>query len=251
MGQDNPITQPAPLVPRGAQLRYWLLRTFVVNPLFRLAFRGRVEGQPPARRGTPYVVVANHGSDLDPPLLSSAMGRPVAFMAKQELFHVPVLAPLIRGLGAVPVRRGQVDRRALDRCLAQLQQGWLVGVFLDGTRRASGRVEHPRHGAALLAQRSGCPLLPVAILNSHLALTRGGKGLRLVPITIRIGAPIPAPTHRDRHTMEATSQHCAAVINGLLSGAALPGPGPGPTPAPSRPDHSPPRSSPAGHQPPL
>jgi len=197
----------------------------VVNPLFRLVFRGRVEGRPPVCRGGPCVVVANHGSDLDPPLLSCAMGRPVAFMAKQELFHVPLLAPLIRGLGAVPVRRGHVDRRALDHCLARLRRGWLVGVFLDGTRRATGMVEHPRHGAALLAQRSGCPLLPVAILDSHRVLSRG-SGLRLKPITIRIGAPIPAPANRDRQTMEATSQHCAAVINGLLTGAPLPGSGP-------------------------
>lgn len=226
MGQDNRPLQPAPVVPRCARISYWLLRTLVVNPLFRLAFRGWVEGRPPPYRGGPYVVVANHGSYLDPPLLSCAMGRPVSFMAKQELFRVPVLAPLIRGLGAVPVRRGHVDRRALDHCLAQLQRGWLVGVFLDGTRRATGRVERPRHGAALLAQRSGCPLLPVAILNSHRALSSGSTGLKLVNITIRIGAPIPAPANRDRQTMETTSQRCAAVINGLLTGAPLPGFGP-------------------------
>lgn len=218
---DNPL-QPAHVAPWGARISYWLLRTLLVNPLFRLAFHGQVEGRPPAYRSGPYVVVANHGSDLDPPVLSCAMGRPVAFMAKQELFRVPVLAPLIRGLGAVPVRRGHVDRRALDHCLAQLQRGWLVGVFLDGTRRATGMVERPRHGAALLAQRSGCPLLPVAILNSHRALSRGSMGLQLAPITIRIGAPIPAPVDRDRQTMETTSRQCAAVINGLLTGAPLP-----------------------------
>ncbi len=222
MGENNNVLPPARVAPWGARINYWLLRTLVVNPLFRLAFHGRVEGQPPAYRGGPYVVVANHGSDLDPPLLSCAMGRPVAFMAKQELFRVPVLAPLIRGLGAVPVRRGHVDRRALDHCLAQLRRGWLVGVFPDGTRRATGMVERPRHGAAVLAQRSGCPLLPVAILNSSRALSRGSMGLQLVPITIRIGAPIPAPAHRDRQTMEAVSQQCAAVINGLLTGASPP-----------------------------
>ena len=222
MGQTNNALPPAHVAPRGARISYWLLRTLVVNPLFHLAFHGRIEGRPPAYRGEPHVVVANHGSDLDPPLLSCAMERPVAFMAKQELFRVPVLAPLIRGLGAVPVRRGHGDRRALDHCLAQLRQGWLVGVFLDGTRRASGMVERPRHGAAMLAQRSGCPLLPVAILNSHRALSRGSMGLQLVPITIRIGAPIPAPARRDRQTMETTSQQCAAVINGLLTGASLP-----------------------------
>ena len=223
MGQDNSALQPTPVAPWGARISYWLLRTLVVNPLFRLAFHGRVEGHAPAYRGRPYVVVANHGSDLDPPLLSCALGRPVSFMAKQELFRVPVLAPLIRGLGAVPVRRGHVDRCALDHCLAQLQRGWLVGVFLDGTRRATGMVERPRHGAALLAQRSGCPLLPVAILNSHRALSSGSMGLKLVPITIRIGDPIPAPAHRDRQTMETTSQRCAAVINGLLTGVSRPG----------------------------
>ncbi len=202
-------------------MAYWLLRNLLVNPLFRLLFRGRVEGRPPLHQWEPYVVVANHGSDLDPPLLSCAMGRPVAFMAKQELFQVPLLAPIIRGLGAVPVRRGHVDRRALDQSMARLQQGWLVGVFLDGTRSASGMVERPRHGAALLAQRSGCPLLPVAILNSHRALPHGTMDLRLVPITIRIGQPIAAPLSRDRQTLETTSQQCAAVINGLIRGSTV------------------------------
>ena len=204
-----------------SRLTYRLLRCLVVRPVFRWVLSGHVDGCPPNREDGPYVVVANHGSYLDPPLLSCAMGYPVAFMAKQELFSVPLLGRLIRGLGAIPVRRGAVDRRAIDRCLKRLLQGWWVGIFLDGTRSHSGAVMRPRHGAALLAAQSGCPLLTVAIIGSRNAMGRDSRRLRRVPVTIRIGPVLPAPEDSRRASLEATTRRCAMIINGLLDGQDL------------------------------
>ena len=127
----------------------------------------------------PLVVVANHGSHLDPPLLGHALGRPVAFMAKAELFQIPILGSIIRACGAYPVKRGASDREAIRTATARLEEGWAIGVFLDGTRQTDGRVNQPRPGAALLAARSGAPLLPVAIINSHRALGAGRGWPRL------------------------------------------------------------------------
>ena len=207
--------------PPRPSLTYQLVSSLLVFPLFRILFRGRVIG----RRNVPMqgslVVVANHGSHLDPPLLGHALGRPVAFMAKQELFRVPLLGPLIRALAAYPVKRGASDREAIRTATARLNEGWATGVFLDGTRQADGRINQPMPGAALLAARSGSPLLPVAIINSHRALGTGQSMPRLVPIQIRIGEPVPAPASRRKPDLEATTVELQRRINALLDQGLL------------------------------
>lgn len=196
-------------------LPYHLMRWLLVWPFFRFLLRGRTEGRVSVPPQGGLVVVANHGSHLDPPLLSSAVGRPVAFMAKEELFRVPLLGPLIRACGAYPVARGGGDREALRTACRRLEEGWATGVFLDGTRQADGRVSRPLPGAALLAARTGRPLLPVAIINSHRALGPGGR-FKLVPVHVRIGTPIPPPASTRRADLDAVTEACQGQINRML-----------------------------------
>ena len=193
-----------------------MISWLVVWPLFRLLFRGRTAGGANVPMDGALVVVANHGSHIDPPLLGHALGRPVAFMAKAELFRVPLLGRLIRSCGAYPVSRGAGDRQAIRTAGERLAQGWATGVFLDGTRQANGRVNTPLAGAALLAARAGAPLLPVAIVNSHRALGPHGAPLRLVPVHIRIGTPIPPPASRRRADLDIATAACQEQINALL-----------------------------------
>lgn len=138
-------------------LIYQLVSYLLVFPVFRGLLKGRTSGNALVPLQGPLVVVANHGSHLDPPLLGHALGRPVAFMAKAELFRIPILGALIRACGAYPVKRGASDREAIRTATARLEEGWAIGVFLDGTRQTDGRVNQPRPGAALLAARSGAP----------------------------------------------------------------------------------------------
>ena len=148
--QPDPARENAALVTRPPRpsLTYRLVSALLVFPLFRGLFRGRISGCQNVPMQGPLVVVANHGSHLDPPLLGHALGRPVAFMAKAELFAVPLLGSLIRALAAYPVKRGASDREAIRTATARLQEGWATGVFLDGTRQADGRVNQPMPGAA-------------------------------------------------------------------------------------------------------
>lgn len=202
-------------------LAYRLVSGLLVFPVFRVLFRGRTRGNGHVPMDGPLVVVANHGSHLDPPLLGHALGRPVAFMAKAELFSIPLLGRVIRACGAYPVKRGASDREAIRTATARLQEGWAIGVFLDGTRQENGRVNQPMPGAALLAARSGAALLPVAILNSHRALGVGRSRPRLVRLEMRIGIPVPAPSSRRKPELEATTRELQQRINALLDQGAV------------------------------
>jgi len=214
---------PALLSTPKPSLTYRLISYLLVFPIYRLLFRGRTGSNAHVPMEGAMVVVANHGSHLDPPLLGHALGRPVAFMAKAELFKVPLLGPIIRACGAYPVARGASDREAIRTATDRLEEGWAIGVFIDGTRQADGRVNDPQPGAALLAARAGVPLLPVAIINSHRALGTGSKRARLVPIHIRIGTLIPPPASRRRPDLDAATAACQQQINALLDRGLLSG----------------------------
>ncbi len=215
---------PALLSTPRPSLTYRLISYLLVFPVYRLLFRGRTAGNANVPLDGALVVVANHGSHLDPPLLGHALGRPVAFMAKAELFRVPLLGPIIRACGAYPVARGASDREAIRTATDRLEEGWATGVFIDGTRQADGRVNNPQPGAALLAARAGVPLLPVAIINSHRALGTGSQRMRLVPVHIRIGTPIPPPASRRRADLDLATEACREQINAMLDQGLINGP---------------------------
>lgn len=115
--------------PKISLALYHLFKWTVVNPSLHVYFRGQIHNAERVPQQGPLVVVSNHASDFDPPILSNCMGRPVAFMAKEELFQVPVLSTLIRWYGAYPVKRGSADRSAIRAALASLDQGWAAGIF--------------------------------------------------------------------------------------------------------------------------
>jgi 1-acyl-sn-glycerol-3-phosphate acyltransferase len=201
--------------PLASLLLYYLFKWTVVSPTFRLYFRGRVEGAEHVPKQGPLVVVANHASDFDPPILSNCVRRPVSYMAKEELFDVPVLAPAIRLYGAYPVKRGSADRSAIREALKQLEQGWAVGVFLQGTRTVDGRIAAPKLGAALIAAKAQAPLLPVSLWGTHRILPKGSKVPRSRPLTVRIGAPIPPPAKTDKALLQQATEQCATAIHQL------------------------------------
>ena len=195
---------------------YACVSYLLVFPIFRLLFRGQAIGISNLPKTGGVVVVSNHGSHLDPPILGHALGRPVAFMAKSELFKVPILSFIISACGAYPVKRGAGDREAIRNASNRLSEGWATGVFLDGTRQENGRVNDPKAGASLLAARTGSPILPVAIVNSHRAFPKGSVLPRFVSIHLRLGELIQPPKTKKREDLLSTTKEIQISINSML-----------------------------------
>lgn len=198
--------------PLPSLMLYHLFKWSFVSPLLHTYFRGRIYGAEHVPQRGRLLVVSNHASDFDPPIVANCVGRPVAYMAKEQLFHVPILQHLIKLYGAYPVKRGVADRAALKAAVAAAESGWATGVFLDGTRTADGLIHHPKNGAAWLAAKVQAPLLPVCLCGSH-EIFRDSKWPRPVPLTIRIAPPIAPPASTKRADLDAVTQECAMVIN--------------------------------------
>ncbi|MDQ3880465.1 MAG: 1-acyl-sn-glycerol-3-phosphate acyltransferase [Chloroflexota bacterium] len=170
------------------------------------------------------LVASNHVSDLDPPILAWALGhqrgRVIYFMAKDEMRRWPVLGWLLAQHGVFYVRRGEADRGAQRLALRLLSSGGAVGVFPEGTRSRTGRLGTGNPGLALLAMRTGVPIVPVAITGTRRLFPPGARMVRRAHVTIRVGDPLSVE-HRpkgriEREELDAFTETAMRAIAALL-----------------------------------
>jgi 1-acyl-sn-glycerol-3-phosphate acyltransferase len=155
--------------------------------LFRLQAIG-VDNVP---RAGGLMLAANHVSVLDPPVIGAAAPRPLHYMAKAELFRIPLFGRLIGRLNAHPVEREGADATALRHALLLLRRGEALLVFPEGTRGTEGGPLGPgRAGAGMLAALAEVPVVPVYVEGTGRVLPRGATRLRRGPITVRYGRPL-------------------------------------------------------------
>ena len=194
---------------------YHLLKWSVVSPLLHTYFRIQIHGVEKVPQSGGLIAVSNHASYFDPPILSNCVGRPVAFMAKEELFEIPVFKQGIKLYGAYPVKRSTGDRTALKAALNAIESGWVAAIFLQGTRAADARITDPKLGAAWIAAKAEVPLLPVSLWGTEKILVKGSSFPKPVPLTVRIGDPIAPPSSTSKAELQALTQECATTINSL------------------------------------
>lgn len=201
--------------PVASLVLYRLFKWSVVSPVFQGYLRGRVYGAEKVPQAGPLVVVSNHASDFDPPILSCCVRRPVAYMAKEELFRVPLLKQGIELYGAYPVKRGSADRSAIRAALNCLSEGWAIGLFLQGTRTPDARITEPKLGAMMIAAKAQVPILPVSLWGTEAIFKKDSPIPRPVPVTVRIGDIIAPPSSTKRGELEAVTQQCTEAIHTL------------------------------------
>lgn len=186
---------------------YAFART-VLRVLYRLLFRLEAVGKENVPDSGPVILASNHVSNFDPPTVGIMLARKIHFMAKVELFKVPVLGPLIKGLGAFPVNRGGVSKEAIKAAISLLEEGKTMAIFPEGSRNSGGA---GKKGMALIAHRSGAVIVPVAIVGSYKLF---GK------TKVVYGQPIDPKAIIDPHTDDSLGQITEAVMTRIRELAA-------------------------------
>lgn len=147
---------------------YGFLRA-IITTFFDLFYRVSIIGIENVPVEGPVLLCANHIAEMDMFFIGYRLKRLVRYMAKEELFRIPLVSSFIKSLGAFPVKRGKGDVGAIKTALKLLEEGHIVGIFPEGTRlkNKKGKNIKAKPGAALLAQKSGAPILPVAISGRY------------------------------------------------------------------------------------
>ncbi|WP_106767996.1 lysophospholipid acyltransferase family protein [Paenibacillus faecalis] len=173
----------------------------VLRGLFAVLYRFESVGvhNIPAEGGV--LICANHTSYMDPISVGIHVKRQVKFMAKAELFQVPVLGSLIRQLGAYPVKRGGVSKDSIKTSLKILRGGEVMGIFPEGTRNSDS--EAAKRGAASFALRSGATVIPAAIVGDYKLF---GK------TKIIYGAPLDLSAFKDDKSPEALDKVTSLIM---------------------------------------
>ena len=198
------------------KLIYQLVSKLFVFPIYKFVFKGHLKGAENIPQKGSFIMVSNHGSLLDPPLLGHALGRNISFMAKAELFKIPFLGFIIKACGAYPVKRGIADKNTIKTACKKLSDNKCIGIFIDGTRQKDGRVNKPKQGAALLAFKNQKLLLPVAIVNSH-RLIRFKFFIPLFSkIVIKVGEPVQPPQSSSKDDLNSVTIYLQDKINNLI-----------------------------------
>ena len=165
---------------------------YIVTHIFymirlKLVYRLEVHGLENVPEGNDYIVAPNHLSTLDPPMVASVLPRPVAYMAKKELFNNPFMRWWLNWLGSFAVDRENLSVSTIRTVLTIKKTNWVFGIFPQGTRQEPGAISNITKGFASLAKTTKCGILPVGIVGAHEVkrLPFSGK------IVIKFGEIIP------------------------------------------------------------
>ena len=195
----RPALTRLPVITTGRRVIRYLLRA-LVRLLVTLCLRVEVTGRNNIPAQGPLVIVSNHLGDADAILGRAVTSLPIEFIAKAELYDLPVLGSLLDAYGVIWIHRGQPDRRALRAALDGLRQGRVVGIAPEGRESVTGGLEEGTGGAAFLALSSQAPVMPVTFTGTENSRIRANlKRLRRTRVTVTIGSVFQLEPHVDRH----------------------------------------------------
>ncbi len=199
--------------------RYRLIRLAMNVVRLIILARIKVIGRENIPHEGPYIVVLNHTSVVDTPVL--LLTFPVQkwrFFAVEKWRYHPIFGPIMAWLGAIYISRGEADRQSLREALTAIASGTVFGLAPEGTRSYSGQLMAAKDGAAFLASRANVPILPVGLVNGD-RLFHNFKRLRPTTLEVRIGRPFTLPTDGERvrtKDLPVYTQFIMAQIAALL-----------------------------------
>jgi len=166
------------------------------------------------------IIAPNHVSYLDPPTAGSGYRRVTHFMAKQELFKIPVLGWLIKAVGSFPVKQHSADRNALRTALELLSKGEVVCIFPEGTRSLDGKLLPAQAGIGMIAIKSRAPVVPVALIGTERVLPPHSFFFHFSRVTVVYGRPMTFDDlynrGLEREAVEEVGRRIMSAIASLL-----------------------------------
>ncbi len=183
----------------------YYLGKYLSRFLFRFIYRCNVSGVENIPEGTGFIIAPNHLSFFDPPMAGCFMKQDLYFMAKEELFSVPVLGAIIKRTNAFPVKRGKQDLSAFRNAFALLENNKALLMFPEGTRSKTGELGKARAGVGMVACNCQVPVVPVKIVNTN-NMTKFKK------LEIKYGKPIYPPKN---YTKEDYLKLSEKVLNSI------------------------------------
>jgi 1-acyl-sn-glycerol-3-phosphate acyltransferase len=181
--------------------------------LFLLS-RWEVKGKENVPRKGPFLVVANHMTNIDPPLLSVSLGRYAMFMAKEGLFGSKLSSYIMHGLGAFPVRRERMQREAIIASEEVLANNHALVIFPEGMRSRTGQLQQAFPGSAMIALRTGVPIIPAAITGTQ--TVKGMVWLRRPRLTVTFGQLFYLPPPGSDNDRDKCAEYMMERIAELL-----------------------------------
>lgn len=182
------------------KMNFYQFARGVVASVFFPLYRIEVKGKEHFPKEGAVLLCSNHIDNLDPPTVGISAPRQVHFMAKEELFRVPVLGGIVRKVGSFPVKRGMSDREALRNGLNVLKDGGVLGLFPEGTRSKDGQLGKGLAGAGFFALRSNALVVPCAVIGTYKPFNK---------IKVFFGEPINLDPLRER---KATAEEATELI---------------------------------------
>lgn len=192
------------LITRSSRMPQKIARLWARMLLFIGGVRLEVEGREHLNPRRPYIFAANHQSQFDIFALLAAVPVPFSWLAKDELFRIPLLGPAMKGAGYIPINR--TDRRAafasIDQAAARVREGTSIVIFPEGTRSLDGKLKTFKKGGFFLAIKSRQPVVPVSISGSFRVLAKRSFRVHRGTIRIHFSPPLPtdtlSPADKDR-----------------------------------------------------
>ena len=189
-------------------MAYTIIRGLFVI-IYVTIFRWDVKGNENIPKTGPFILCSNHISWWDPTILGGLTKRPARYMAKEELFKVPILGTILRMINVFPVKRNSADHKAIKTSLAALEAGGGLGMFPEGTRSRTDELLPPQPGVGFIAVKSKAPVIPVAIIGPF-------KFLR--PLRVRVGKPMTFPEYYD---VKVKSEQLEDVAKRIMAEIAI------------------------------
>ncbi len=176
----------------GASVPWWMYASarWLAHQINRHMWHVEVQGRFNVPATGPVIIAPVHRSFIDFFIASEVTNRPIAFMAKDELWKYKLPAKFLEAFGAFPVNRSGVDRKALERAESVLRSGGMLILFPEGTRRSGDTVGELHEGAAFLAARTGAVVVPIALSDTEQIMPKGSKMPKRMPVKMVVGRPV-------------------------------------------------------------